>query len=341
MSQAPPSSGHAVLSGAWFAPRRAGQIVLGLLVSALLLWLTLRQIELSQAWQALCSAHWWFLAPAVATYFADLAARTWRWSVLLRPVQPLSWRRLYGVVILGYMGNMLLPARLGELLRAGLLSRRGISGSAALGSIATERVLDGLTTVAILLVASHFLPRPEWLAAGLITVTALFLAALLALALMLALRPSVTRVLARMAARYPRSQRLTFWILRFLDGLGVLSRPSLLAGAVGIGLLAWTLSALEYFWIFRAFDLPLGPMAILFALSAMSLSTIVPSAPGYVGTLEFAGVAVLGALGIAPADAFSATVLIHLLQIVPVTVAGLPWAWREGLSPGREMLPPA
>lgn len=339
MRQAPPTV-HTAFSRSWFAPRRAGQIALGLLVSALLLWLTLRQIELSQAWQALSNARWWFMVPAVLTYFADLAARAWRWSVLLRPVQPVSWRRLYGVVILGYMGNMLLPARLGELVRAGVLSRRGVGGSAALGSIATERVLDGLTTVALLLFASHFLPRPGWLASGLVTVSALFVSALLALGLMLAFRGAVTRLLAQLAIRFPRGRHLAGWATHFLDGLETLRRPHLLAGAVGIGLLAWALSALEYFWIFQAFALPLGATAVLFALASMSLSTVLPSAPGYLGTLEFAGVAVLGALGIAPADAFSATVLIHLLQIVPVTIAGLPLAWREGLSPGRDILPP-
>ncbi len=207
-----------------------------------------------------------------------------------------------------------------------------MAASAALGSIATERVLDGLTTVAILLVTSQFLPRPSWLAAGLTTVTVLFVGALIVLGLLLAFRPAVIARLAPVAARFPRTRRPISWMDQFLDGLGALRNPWLVASAIAIGLLAWTCSMLEYYWVFRAFALPLDIAATFFAVAAMGLSTAVPSAPGYVGAFEFAGVAVLGALGVAPATAFSAVVLLHLLQIVPVTVAGLFCAWREGFS---------
>jgi uncharacterized membrane protein YbhN (UPF0104 family) len=111
-----------------------------------------------------------------------------------------------------------------------------------------------------------------------------------------------------------------------------LRSPTLLARSVGIGLAAWTLSALNYYWVFRAFDLPLGAAASYFAVAAVGLSTMVPAGPGYVGTFELAGVAVLVALGAGSAGAFSATVLMHLIQVVPVTVAGLIFVWREGLS---------
>jgi len=316
----------------WLSPRRGGQIALGLLLSALLLWLTLRRIDMGEVGQALQAARWGFLIPAVLTYFLDLGSRSWRWSVLLRPVKRFTWRDLYSVVTIGYMGNMLLPARLGELVRVGVLHRRGVAASAALGSIATERVLDGLTTVGILLIASGFLPRPAWLAAGLTTVTVLFVGALLALGLLLAFRPVVIARLVPVAARFPRTRRPIGWMDQFLDGLGALRNPRLVASAIAIGLLAWTFSMLEYYWVFRAFALPVGFVGTFFAVSAVGLSTAIPSAPGYVGAFEFAGVAVLGALGVASASAFSAVVLLHLLQIVPVTVAGLFCAWREGLS---------
>ncbi len=324
---------HTTSPATWLNPQRLVQIALGLAISGFLLWLTLRQIDFSQAREAMAHARWWYLVPAVITYFFDLGARSWRWSVLLRPVKRISWRGIYPVVSMGYLGNMLLPARLGEVLRAAVLNRRGVSVSAALGSIATERVLDGLTTIAILLVTSRFLAAPDWLAAGLTTVTVLFVGALVVLGLMLAFRPAALALLQRVADRVAWTQRLVGWLAQFLDGLGALRDPRLIAGSATIGLLAWSFSALEYYWVFRAFALPLGAIATLFAVSAMGLSTIIPSAPGYVGTFEFAGVAVLGALGIDAADAFSATVLIHLLQIVPIAVVGLFFVWREGLSP--------
>jgi uncharacterized protein (TIRG00374 family) len=316
----------------WFTPQRLLQVTVGLALSALSLWLTQRQINLAEARAALAGAHLWLIVPAIITYFTDVGARAWRWRTLLQPVKALSVRSVYPITAIGYMGNMLLPARLGELLRAIVLGRRGIGLSAALGSIATERVLDGLTTIFLLLITSQFLPRPAWLSAGLTLVTAIFGGALIALGLALAFRSQAMGMLERILGRYRWSARPLRWAWNFLDGLAALRSPTLLARSVGIGLVAWTLSALNYYWVFRAFDLPLSGIAAYFAVAAIGLSTMVPAGPGYVGTFELAGVAVLTALGAGSAGAFSATVLMHLIQVVPVTVAGLIFVWREGLS---------
>ena len=312
--------------------RRTAQLLLGLGFSAFFLWLTLRQINLNEAQKALQSVRPWYLLLAVATYFVDVGVRTWRWGVLLRPVKLIRWRRLYPVTIIGYMGNMLLPARLGELLRAAVLGRREGVASAGLGTIATERVLDGFTAIAILLFTSRFLPRPDWLVTALTTVTILFVAALVALVFALVFRDGVMTLLTRLFGRFPWAQRPIRWAGEFLDGLQALRSPAILFTAIVIGLLAWSCSALQYYWVFRAFDLPLGPLAAYFAVAAVGLSTMVPAAPGYVGTFEFAGVAVLGAAGVPPAEAFSVTVVVHLLQIIPVACVGLFFLWRAGLS---------
>lgn len=314
------------------ARTRVGQLLVGLAVSGFLLWLTVRQIDATDMAAALKQAQFWYLLPAVITYFVDLGVRTWRWTVLLRAVRPVRWRDLCPVTTIGYMSNMLLPARMGEIVRAAVLARRGVPVSAALGSIATERVLDGLTTVAILLVASRFLPLPDWLVAGLVSLSAVFLGALLVLIVLLASRGRADGLLATFGERVPALSRGRAWLAQFVAGAGALRSPALLVRAIVIGLLAWTCSALQYFWIFRAFDLPLGAAAAFFAVSAVGLSSAIPAAPGYVGSFEFVGVASLGLLGVEPGVALSAILVIHLLQIVPVTVAGMFFAWREGFS---------
>ena len=331
----PGSAGHSPRAGWLGGGRRTAQIALGIAISGALLWLTLRQIDLTNTAQTLRSARWWFLVPAVITYYCDLAVRSWRWSVLLSPVRALSWHETFPAITIGYMGNMLLPARLGELLRAAALARRGIPAVSAVGGVATERVLDGLTTVGILLVFSRFLATPAWVGAGTATLSVLFLGALLALVLLLAFRARVLTWAEVLGRRLHWAGKLLVWADQFLQGLVALRRPGVLLRAIAIGFLAWSLSALEYYWIFRALDLPLGAAESLFAVAAIGLSTVIPSAPGYVGTMEFAGVAVLGVLGVTPSTAFSAIILVHLLQVVPVTPVGLFYAWREGVSFSR------
>ena len=333
--------------------KRTGQLLLGLGLSALFLWLAVRQLDFGQVMAALQQVRVLWLVPAIVTLALDIMVRSARWGVLLRPVLPFAWRRLVPVMTIGYMGNVLLPARLGELLRAGVLGRHAAAGeglptgsgivpavtpqvgnatSAALGTIATERVFDGLTTVAILAVTSWFLPRPSWLVAGLVTVTLLFVGGLIALCLMLAFRPVFLALLERLFGRYQWSARPITWVGQFLAGLAVLRSPRLLVLVVGWSLLAWLLSALEYYWVMLACNVPLGLVPAFFTVAAVSLSTAIPSAPGYVGTFEFAGVAVLGALGVPAAAAFTFTVVMHLVLTVPITFAGLVLLWREGFS---------
>jgi len=315
-------------------------MLIGVLVSGFLLWLTVRQIRLADVAAALQQANLWYLVPAIVTYFVDLGVRTWRWRVLLSPVRPVRWRDLYPVMTIGYMSNMLLPARMGEFVRAAVLARRGVAASAALGSIATERVLDGLTTVAILLVASRFLVLPDWLVAGLVSLTALFVGVLVALIALLAGGGRVDAWLEAHGRQAPLIDRVRALLVQFTTGAGALRRPRLLVRAILIGLLAWSCSALQYFWVFRAFGLPLGIAAAFFAVSAVGLSSAIPAAPGYVGSFEFVGVASLGLLGVEPGVALSAIMVIHLLQIVPVTVAGMLLAWREGFSLRRYLRRP-
>ena len=108
--------------------RRTGQVLLGLGLSALLLWLAVRQLNFGQVIASLQQVRVVWLVPALVTLALDVVVRSARWAVLLRPVLPFSWRRLVPVMTIGYMGNVLLPARLGELLRAGVLGRHAAAG---------------------------------------------------------------------------------------------------------------------------------------------------------------------------------------------------------------------
>ena len=316
--------------------KSAARIVLGLAISGLFIWLTVRQVDVAQVRAALAQAQLGFLIPAIATYFVSVAIRAWRWSLILRPVRAVSWRQLYPAVIIGHMGNMLLTARLGDLLRATVLGRRlGRAGgaSAGLGSVAAEGVLDGLGIVGIMVITTQFLPRPPWLSAGLPLVTLVFVAALIALVSMLALRSRLVGWLQRWIGRFAWAGRPLGLLEHFLAGLEAVRDPRLFGGAAAITLLGWLSSAFEFYWVFRAFDLPLGVGASLFTVSAVGLSLIIPSAPAYVGTFEFAGVAVLTTFGIPAAKAFSAILLVHMVDVIPVTLLGLALAWRETMVP--------
>ena len=124
---------------------------------------------------------YWALLPALAVYFAGVWIRAVRWGVLLSPlrrgIHPYS---LFKVLVIGYMGNDILPARLGDVIRVYVLSRReSVTKSATLATILVERIFDGLTMIGFLAVSALFITLNSEMTTILRLTSALFLVGLL------------------------------------------------------------------------------------------------------------------------------------------------------------------
>jgi len=100
------------------------QFWLGVAVSAVFLYLALKGLDLGLVWYYIRTGNYWWLIPSVTIYFFGVWARTWRWHYMLRAIKPIPLGRLFPVVCIGYMGNNIYPARIGELLRAYVLKRK-------------------------------------------------------------------------------------------------------------------------------------------------------------------------------------------------------------------------
>ena len=86
------------------------QFWLGLVISAVFVYLALRGLNLAEVWYHVKTARYWWLLPGVAIYFFGVWARTWRWHYMLRPIKSIPLVRLFPVVCIGYMGNNIFPA---------------------------------------------------------------------------------------------------------------------------------------------------------------------------------------------------------------------------------------
>ncbi|HEX5689528.1 MAG TPA: lysylphosphatidylglycerol synthase transmembrane domain-containing protein, partial [Roseiflexaceae bacterium] len=103
---------------------RSWKFWLGVVVSIFFLVLALRGLDLRDFWTTVRHANYWWLIPGVAIYFVAVWARTWRWHYMLRHIRRVSLGRLFPIVVIGYMGNNVYPARAGELLRSYVLKRK-------------------------------------------------------------------------------------------------------------------------------------------------------------------------------------------------------------------------
>ncbi len=134
------------------------QFWLGGGVSLALVFLLLYQVDLGELKDALRDADYSLLAPSIAVYFVAVWFRAARWRYLLAPMGSFPVRRLYPVVIIGYMANNLLPVRLGEVVRSYYLARReNLNTSTALATVAVERVYDGITLLAFAALSAPWL----------------------------------------------------------------------------------------------------------------------------------------------------------------------------------------
>jgi glycosyltransferase 2 family protein len=255
------------------------------------------------------------LVGALAVYALATAARAERWHrILLRAAVPAPRAESYRLTVVGYMGNNVLPARTGDVLRAFLLAPlTGVRKRQVLGTVVAERLLDVLALgLVFAVVAFGVVPELDVPGGG---TTALFAvaaaAALVAGALVLVLagrRGALGRVrsLAQPLAQPTRE-------LASAHGVALLA----------LSLLVWTLEATVYLGVARAVELDLDLVEALYVVALTNLFALVPAAPGYVGTFDAAVLFAVGSLGASGSEALAYLVLLRFVLFVPITVVGL------------------
>src|SRR5262245_53033151 len=143
-------------------PRRfAWRTVAILGLTAGLVAIFLRSINLGEAWQAIEHAHLWCIVLAVLVTLQTYTLRAIRWQALLRPIGRVGFRNAFRTTVIGFAATFLLPARVGEVLRPYLLARReGLNPAALFATVIVERLLD-LCTVLLLFALALVLAEVE------------------------------------------------------------------------------------------------------------------------------------------------------------------------------------
>jgi glycosyltransferase 2 family protein len=313
------------------------QLWLGLLVSALFLWLALRGLKLEEVWEGMRGANYWWLIPSVATYFVAVWARTWRWDYMLRPLKHIPMRRLFPVVVIGYMGNNVYPFRAGEVLRSYVLRRReDIPMSASLATVIVERVFDGLVMLIFVFAALPLAPLPsESLRLTVIVASVAFFGAMVVFFAAAAV-PERTIYLAKWFSDRLLPERLQRPFMditiRFLSGLESLRSFRNVMMIFLTSIVIWLLETVKYWFVMHAFPFEVSFFALMLMNGVVNLATTLPSAPGYVGTFDAPGIAVLTLYRVEQAVATAYTLVLHAALWLPVTLLGAYYMIQEGMS---------
>ncbi len=319
------------------------QFWLGLAISLLFLYFALRGLGLKDLGDALRGANYAWLLPGVAVYFIAVWVRAWRWHYLVRPVKSVPTRRMFPIVAIGYMGNNIYPARAGEVFRALFLkSREGVPISTSLATIIVERIFDGVVMLAFVFLNLPELARltaDSGFVGSIQTValwgTAAFFGALLVF-LLAAMYPEksydlVSRFVNRLLPERYRQTALSL-VDKFLGGLGALRSPRDALMIFFTSAIIWLLETWKYWFVMHAFPFQVSFFALMLMNGIVNLATTIPSAPGYVGTFDAPGIAVLTAYSIDKAVAAAYTLVLHIALWVPITALGAYYFLREGVK---------
>lgn len=255
------------------------------------------------------------LVGALGLYAVATLMRAERWERILRRAEVDARRAdVYALTPIGYMGNNVLPARGGELLRTFLLAPRapGSTRRTILGTILAERVLDAIALGIILVVLASSLlsdlPSPS--------TTVILVGAGLALLLL------VVALVALLRFR----ERLVF----VLEALLPMAQPTRqLWSGHGITLLVvslaiWCVEASVYIAVGHAVDIGIGLQDGLAIVAFTNAAALIPAAPGYIGTYDAAVIFAVNAVTDAGRrSVLSYLILLRFVLFVPITIVGL------------------
>ena len=326
---------------------------LGLVITASLLLLLVDQVDLGKVRDAVAQADYVYVAPAIALYFVAVYFRALRWRYLLAPMQLLPVSRLYPVVVIGYMANNLLPARLGELVRAYYLARREhLNTSATVATVAVERVYDGLTLLAFAAVTAPLLlalgsfsgandtSRTIWIVVAGLTI-AFFLGGLTFLTALAAL-PRFLEFVEWWTGMVPHRFRhkVQQLVHTFVQGLSILNSPRKHLGLFLLSVPVWLFEGATYFLIGNSFGIDqmfdsvwVWVLVVLLVTATSNLATSVPTAIGGIGPFEYVAQQTLLALGVGASVGTAYALVVHLAALwLPVNLVGLTLAWKQNVS---------
>lgn len=316
----------------------------GFIISVLFLFLFLRKIDWVEVWRILRSVELIYIFPLMLVNFLTILIRSKRWEYLLRPIKRVPLGELYKATAIGFMANYLLPARVGEFIRAFLLGNRvQISKTASFATIVVERVFDGLTVMVMFVVVLFWMPFPPSRSAffnqeniklvGLISFL-FYLLVLLTLLLMRFHNERVNRIFGFFLKPLPSkfASKIIQKVDAFVSGLGILKNVRHIFMTCFYSVLLWSASFLLIYCLFYPFRIKLSLLAAIFLNVILVFGITLPSAPGFIGTFHWACAAALMFLGVEDNLAKSYAVILWLISFIPITSLGLFLLWKEGIS---------
>ncbi len=325
------------------AKGRAG-FWIGIALTVGLVGWALASYDFTRVWEALKEANYWWVLPAAIIEVGVIFIRAVRWRSFLEPIKKVSLYDSSMGCYIGFTGNMILPARAGEFIRAWVLARKvKVPATAVMGTVVIERVVDGLTVVMVIFLTLLMVDVPEEKQAYWETMRAtgfLFTFAFVGMsvgAVMLQKRVGwVVRTMDFTIGLLPERfrGRVKGLIETFLSGFDFLEHSRHIVGIIFWSAVFWGVSGGLNICFFMAFGLDLPFIATYLILIAQVIGVMAPS-PGFVGPYHAATIAALSFYGVDAELALSMALVMHATMFLTNSLPGVFFLLNENLSLGQ------
>lgn len=315
---------------------------IGIGISLFFIGLLFTKIDPDKVVAAFREMDWRYLVPAIACTFVSYFLRSVRWYYLLLPLKQVRIASLYPATIIGYMANNVLPARLGEFVRAYVLARKeGLEASSVFATLVVDRLCDGFTVLLMLLFTFFTLRLPlgmESIQQNMVRggyATLILYCGVIAFLILLKRRTVWTlNLVGHLLKPFPAvlGEKLIPLLGSFIGGIRIATGPMAIMAVVVSSFFIWATAALPVDLALRSFGIELPVNGVLFILIFLVFAVMVPASPGFVGTYHYACVTALTAFNVQSEKALSIALVIHGISFFPVIAAGFYHLWREKLS---------
>jgi len=302
------------------------KLILGLLIGAILVYFSLRGINFKEVIEGFRAVRYGYIFPPLVIFFIMQILRSWRWGIILSPLEKVDSLSLFSVTSVGFLAIVAIPARIGELARPYLITKKShINMSSALGTIFVERIFDSITLLFIFAMVLLFTPLPLWLIRGTLVFFLLIMIIFCVMTLLIFKRDASLGALNSLFNRLPEryAVRLNSLINYFIDGLAIITEPKRFVFVILLSAVIWLINGIAIYILFLAFSFTLPPVAAFVLRIILLVGIAIPTAPGFVGNWHYFCILGLALFGITKTDAFTFAVIYHFLSIGIVILLGL------------------
>ena len=302
------------------------KIILGIVLSVILIYLSVQGINFQDTLHDLKKIQLSYVAFFIGIVFLMQYLRSYRWGIILQPLQQIDQFSLFSVTSVGFLAIAAIPARIGELARPYLIAKRStIKMSSALGTIIVERVLDSFSVLTITIVVLFLQDLPPWMIKSGILFALLTILMFFCIAGLIWHRETAIKIINRILSKLPGkfAHKVDELIHHFIDGFQVIKNVKMLFYLFFLSALIWLVDVLAIYVLFLAFGFTLPVMASFVVMIVLIIGIAIPTAPGYIGNWHFACILGLSLFGVAKPDAFSFAVVYHFLSMALVILLGV------------------